>query len=135
MLHMRGCVTRHLFSSNNFAASAALAQVCALLSTVLIVAVMSRFHEHDVHKVFAACVTLYRSRAGGRPDWLTEPMELPSGTPADCSVWLHPSRLSDFHLLDSSPCISSSTLLYIRVVNTSSELLQRTAFAEDALIQ
>ena len=81
MLHMRGCVIRHLFSSNNFAASAALAQVCALLSAVLIVAVMSRFHEHDVHKAFAACVTLYRSRARGRPDWLTEPMELPSGTP------------------------------------------------------
>ena len=60
----------------HFAASAALVQVCALLSAVLLVAVMSRFH-----KVFAACVTLYRSRAGGRPDWLTEPMELPSGTP------------------------------------------------------
>jgi len=58
-----------------------LAQACALLSAVLIVAVMSRFHEHDVHKAFAACVTLYRSRARGRPDWLTEPMELPSGTP------------------------------------------------------
>jgi len=81
VLHMtRGRVTRHLFNSNNFVTSAALAEVkCALLSAVLIVAVMFRLHGHDVglHKAFAACATLYRSRAGARPPSRpTEPMEL-----------------------------------------------------------
>jgi len=40
ILCMAGCVTQHLFNSNSFATLAAVAEVCTLLSAILVASVI-----------------------------------------------------------------------------------------------
>ena len=54
-LHMGGCVTRDLFNSHNFVTSAALAEVCARLSVILVLRCHKMLSLHVyrlVHRLF-----------------------------------------------------------------------------------